>query len=104
MKRLLLTTALLTASSLSIAATNMPVSEALAAHDNTQATLTGTLGQSLGNERYQFRDTSGQIIVEIDHDITRHIALKDGQNVTLYGEIEKEHGDNEFEVDFLEIH
>lgn len=103
MKRLLLTSALIAASTATIAATDMNVSDALQARDNTQATLTGTLGKSLGHERYEFSDASGQMTVEIDNDITRHITLKSGQDVTLYGEIDREHGNNEFEVDFLEI-
>lgn len=103
MKRLLLTSALLAASTVTIAANDMHVSDALNARDNTQATLTGTLGKSLGHERYEFSDDSGQMTVEIDDDITRHITLKSGQDVTLYGEIDREHDTNEFEVDYLTV-
>jgi uncharacterized protein (TIGR00156 family) len=104
MKRLLLTTVLITASTVSIAASNVQVSQALSANDNSLATLTGTLGESLGHERYSFSDDSGQMTVEIDNDISRHITLKNGQSITLYGEIDREHGGNELEVNFLEIH
>ncbi|MBM6549809.1 NirD/YgiW/YdeI family stress tolerance protein [Marinomonas ostreistagni] len=103
MKKLLLTTTLMAASTMSMAATDMKVSEALDARDDSIATLTGTLGKSLGHERYEFSDDSGTMVVEIDRDISRHIDLKSGQDVTLYGEIEREHDGNELEVDFLKV-
>ena len=106
MKKPLMISALVIASSLTMAqaASNpMTVSAAMNAADNTQAVLQGTLGQSLGNEKYEFNDASGSMTIEIDQDITRHLTLSNGQALTLYGEIDREHHGNEFEVDYLTL-
>ena len=106
MKKLLMTSALIMAGSFTMAqaaSDTMTVSAALNGADETTAVLKGTLGKSLGHEKYEFSDASGSMTVEIDRDITRHITLNSGQSVTLYGEIEQEHNGNELEVDFLEV-
>ena len=106
MKKLLMASALVMAGSFTMAqaaSESMTVSAAMKAADDSPAVLQGTLGKSLGNERYEFSDDSGSMTVEIDRDITRHITLNSGQAITLYGEIEQEHNGNEFDVDFLEV-
>lgn len=109
MKRLMFGTLLFFAGSLTATAQVpasglMSVSEALNARDNSLVAINATLVKPLGREKYEFQDASGSITVEIDEDISRHIVLKNGQSVTLYGEIEREYKGIELEADHIEIH
>ena len=49
------------------------VSEALLLEDDAPVALIGTITQNLGDEKYQFTDNTGTVVVEIDVDT---IALK----------------------------
>jgi uncharacterized protein (TIGR00156 family) len=61
--------------------------------DDTPVVLEGIIGSYIGGERCNFSTGNGSIQVEIDDEWWRgpH-ALKEGDAVTIYGEVEKEWG------------
>jgi uncharacterized protein (TIGR00156 family) len=106
MKTLLIATAISLSSVTAMAAPmdmgSMSVKEALAAKDDTFGILQGTLVKSLGDEKYEFQDSTGTMTVEIDNDLRQHVQLQANQQVILIGEIEREFRGNEFDVDRIE--
>lgn len=58
--------------------------------DDVPVVLTGVLVQSLGNEMYTFRDATGEISVEIDHDDWYGLQVDPNTIVILDGEVDKE--------------
>lgn len=72
------------------AASNLKVTAAEAAKlsDDTPVILTGKIEQSLGDEKYMFRDASGTIIVEIDNEDWRGVTVGPNDIVELQGEVD----------------
>ncbi len=64
------------------------VAQARRLKDGARVTLRGEIRQHLRGETYVFRDSSGQINVEIDHDDGPHVAP--GDRVEIRGEVDKE--------------
>jgi len=78
--------------------------EALKAADDTPAVLTGYITQRLRKDRYEFKDDSGTIQVEIDNDEWPPQPIAETTQVRLYGEVEqKKWGGREIDVDRVEI-
>lgn len=65
------------------------VAEAQKLSDDTPVILTGKIEQSLGNEKYQFRDSTGIITLEIDNDDWNGVNVKPEDTVEIQGEIDK---------------
>lgn len=66
------------------------VAEALKMNDDTPVVLKGKIEKSLGNEKYQFNDGTGVIVVEIDDDEWNGVVVKPENTVELRGEIDKD--------------
>jgi uncharacterized protein (TIGR00156 family) len=67
------------------------ISDAKRAMDGTPAVLEGTIGKFIGDERCDFSNGSDSIPVEIDNEWRKGPdAVKQGDTVTIYGEVEKE--------------
>ncbi len=77
--------------------------EASKAKDDTPVELTGHLVKSLGDEKYLFRDTSGDIEVEIDDALWRDIEVSSDTTVTLRGEVDDEWQGIEIEIDSIDL-
>lgn len=56
--------------------------------DDTVMVLRGNIVQSLGDEKYVFRDTTDSITVEIEDDNWRGISVSPGDTVVIYGELD----------------
>ncbi|MFU8925336.1 NirD/YgiW/YdeI family stress tolerance protein [Acinetobacter puyangensis] len=56
--------------------------------DDSKVLLKGQVVKSLGDEKYEFRDSTGTIKVEIDDELWGGRALSPTQTVTLLGEID----------------
>ncbi len=69
--------------------------------DDTEVTLTGVITNALGNEKYTFRDSTGEIIVEIDNDKWFGLKVDPNTTVIINGEIDK--GFNGTSVDVKRI-
>jgi uncharacterized protein (TIGR00156 family) len=66
------------------------VQDALKMNDDTPVVLKGKIEKSLGNEKYQFNDGTGIIVVEIDNDEWNGLTVTPDMLVQISGEIEKE--------------
>lgn len=66
------------------------VKEALSARDDTMVTLRGNIISSLGDEKYMFKDSTGEIIVEIDDEDWYGVKVTPENTVEIYGEVDKE--------------
>ncbi|MDR8525723.1 MULTISPECIES: NirD/YgiW/YdeI family stress tolerance protein [Shewanella] len=77
--------------------------EAAKAQDDTPVELTGYLVQSLGDEKYLFRDESGDVEVEIDNALWRDIEVSPDSKVKLVGEVDDEWQGIEIEIDSMRL-
>ncbi len=66
------------------------VQQALSMRDDTPVTLTGKIVSSLGDEKYLFRDATGEIIIEIDDEDWRGITVTPETTLEIVGEVDKE--------------
>lgn len=78
------------------------VADALKFNDDTPVVLVGNIQKNLGNEKYQFADKTGTIVVEIDDEDWRGQVVKPENTVEIRGEIDKELlGTPEVDVDSI---
>jgi uncharacterized protein (TIGR00156 family) len=68
------------------------VAEARSLPDDARVALQGNIVRSLGDEKYLFRDKSGEIVVEIDDDLWRGQTVEPRDSVEIRGEIDRDWG------------
>lgn len=66
------------------------VAEALKLSDEANVTLTGQIVNSLGDEKYTFKDATGEVIIEVDDEDWRGVKVTPENTVTINGEVDKE--------------
>lgn len=66
------------------------VKAALDARDDTPVVLSGKIVNSLGDEKYTFKDDTGEIIIEIDDDEWHGVKVTPENTIEIYGEVDKE--------------
>lgn len=66
----------------------MTVKQALAAKDDTKVQVKGYVVKAIGDEKYQFRDATGSITVDIDDDLWHGKPIAANTPVTLIGEVD----------------
>ena len=66
------------------------IQEALSMRDDAPVVLTGKIVSSLGDEKYLFRDATGEIIVEIDDEDWRGLTITPETTLEIVGEVDKE--------------
>ena len=66
------------------------VQEALTLRDDTPVILQGNIVNSLGDEKYTFKDSTGEIMVEIDNEDWRGVDVTPNDTVEISGEVDKE--------------
>jgi uncharacterized protein (TIGR00156 family) len=66
------------------------IEDARKLRDDTPVQLQGQIVSALGNEKYLFRDASGEIIVEIDDDVWRGLTVGPGDRIEIRGEVDKD--------------
>ncbi|MCL2183609.1 MAG: NirD/YgiW/YdeI family stress tolerance protein [Chitinispirillia bacterium] len=66
--------------------------------DDALVSLQGSIINALGNEKYSFRDSTGEIVVEIDKKVWRGISVGDKDKVEIVGEIDLERRGIEIDV------
>ena len=66
------------------------VQQALTMRDDTIVVLTGHIINSLGDEKYMFRDDTGEVIIEIDDEDWHGITVKPEDLIEIVGEVDKE--------------
>lgn len=56
--------------------------------DDSKVMLKGQVVKSLGQEKYEFRDSTGTVTIEIDDELWGGRALLPTQTITLIGEVD----------------
>ncbi|WP_215406564.1 NirD/YgiW/YdeI family stress tolerance protein [Vibrio gigantis] len=109
MNKLLFTMTLALMSSSVMAAFNGPsapavsnVEQAKSAADDSFVVLTGHIVQSLGGDLYLFKDASGEIEVEIDHENWMGQEVSPQDTVTIRGEVDSEWTTTQIDVDMIQ--
>ncbi len=77
---------------------SVSVAEVARLRDDTLVSLQGNILRSLGDEKYTFRDSSGDILIEIDRHIWRGLSVSETDLVEISGEVEKERRRVEIDV------
>lgn len=75
------------------------IEEAKNMGDDTYVVLQGTIEQSLGDEKYMFKDNTGTIKVEIDNEDWNGLSVAPTDVVEIKGEVDKGWTSIEIEVD-----
>jgi len=75
------------------------VNQAKTLKDDIPVVLEGNIIQHLGKDNYLFRDATGEINIEIDHDDWNGVTVTPKDTVTISGEIDKDWNSFEIEVD-----
>lgn len=76
------------------------VKEVVAKRDDTKVVLEGSIVKHLGGENYLFRDATGEISIEIDHDDWNGVQVGPEDTVIIYGEVDHHrHRDTDIDVD-----
>ena len=79
------------------------VSQARTMPDDSLVILTGNIVQSLGRERFTFRDSTGDITIEVDRNLwlLLDLSVSPTDNVEIRGEIDIENRVREIDVKFI---
>ena len=64
------------------------VKKALTLADDSKVELKGYVVKSIGDEKYQFRDATGTITVDIDDDLWQGKAVSAKTPITIVGEVD----------------
>ncbi|KLV09601.1 protein YgiW precursor [Photobacterium aquae] len=109
MKKQLVASLVLLASSPVFAAFNGPhslvidtVAAAQSAQDDTVVELKGYIIKALGHETYLFKDSTGEINVEIDHEDWRGVDVSPVEQVIIRGEVDNEWTTTQIDVDSVQ--
>ncbi|AMO79315.1 MULTISPECIES: NirD/YgiW/YdeI family stress tolerance protein [Pseudomonas] len=80
------------------------VKAAQAAADDTPAVLEGVITKRLHGEHYEFKDATGSMQVEIDHeDWPQGVDVSDKTKVRLTGEVDHDRKGVEIDVDRVDV-
>ena len=71
-----------------IAPVTTTVKHALTLRDDAKVQLKGYIVKAVGDEKYQFRDQTGTMTVDIDDDLWRGKAISAKTPVTIIGEVD----------------
>ena len=71
--------------------------------DDTKVTLEGYIVKEIKSEHYLFKDSTGEIEIEIDDKDFRNIKVTPTTKIRIAGEIEKEWLTTTIDVDSVEI-
>lgn len=69
-------------------AKTMTVQQALGMKDDSKVQLKGYVVKAVGDEKYQFRDSTGSITVEIDDELWQDKPISAKTPVTIIGEVD----------------
>jgi uncharacterized protein (TIGR00156 family) len=91
------------AGSTSVAVQTVTVSQAKTLPDNTLVTLTGNIVASLSREKFTFRDSTGDITIEVDRNLWVLLDVSVGaqDRVEIRGELDVEKRVTKVDVKFI---
>lgn len=68
-----------------------PISSLANARDESMVRLQGKVVRALPDEKYEFADATGTVIVEIDHELWMGRAITPNDVITIVGEVDVEY-------------
>ena len=68
----------------------MTIKQALSMPDDSIVVLTGKIVNALGDEKYLFRDGTGEVVIEIDDDEWYGVKVTPENTIEITGELDKE--------------
>jgi uncharacterized protein (TIGR00156 family) len=71
--------------------------------DDAEVRLTGYIVKNIGDEKYEFRDDTGTIIVEIDDEDWKGMEVSPEDRVEITGEVDQEWQKTELDVDTIRL-
>ncbi len=77
------------------------IEKALTLNDDAPATLRGNIVKQISKDKYLFRDSTGEIVVEIDKDEWGGVTVGPSDTVELTGEIDRDKKKVEFDADLV---
>lgn len=77
------------------------IKKAITLNDDIPVKIEGKIIQHLGKDKYLFRDSSGDITIEIDHDKWRGITVEPNDTVIIDGEIDKDWNSIKIDVESI---
>ena len=77
------------------------VAEALKMQDDAMVSIQGNIVKQLSNDKFQFKDSTGTMTVDIDHDKWAGIPSNTKETLELVGEIDKDFNSTELDVDMV---
>lgn len=83
------------------AASVTTVAQAKKAQDDTPVVLSGYIVKKVGDEKYTFKDRTGQIRVEIDDELWHNFTATPKTKVRIVGEVDKDRNGTEIDVKSL---
>ena len=82
-------------------ANTVTIEEALHLSDDSPVIMTGYIEKALGGEKYQFKDSTGTIVIKIDDDDWRGVSVSETDLVEIRGEVDKDFLDTKIDVDSI---
>ncbi|SHN60469.1 NirD/YgiW/YdeI family stress tolerance protein [Desulfovibrio litoralis] len=79
------------------------IAKAITLPDDTQVILEGTVTPLNRRERYELRDATGTVVVDIDDDIMGRAPLAKGQRIRVFGEVDIKRNSIEIDANRIEI-
>jgi len=73
-----------------VASSATTVKQALSMSDDSMVVLVGKIVNSLGDEKYTFRDNTGEVIIEIDDEDWHGVKVTPEDTIEIVGEVDKE--------------
>ncbi|MDR0379254.1 MAG: NirD/YgiW/YdeI family stress tolerance protein [Candidatus Accumulibacter sp.] len=86
-----------------VTATPLSVEEAKRLRDDAPVQLQGKIVRRMGDEKYLFRDASGELTVEIDDDVWRGLTVGPEDTVMLFGKVDKDFLERSLEVEVYSV-
>lgn len=74
------------------------VAQAKKSREDSNVFLTGYITKQVGEEKYSFKDKTGNIIVEIDDELWNGLTANPNTKVKLYGQVDYDNGRVEIDV------
>ena len=81
---------------------HVTVAKAKTLKDETAVTLKGTISKHISGDDFELKDTSGNIILDIDDDLWQPMQLKAGDKVKVVGEVDT-HRSKSTDIDVIKI-
>lgn len=79
------------------------VVDALSMPDDSNVRLSGHIVKTIGDEKYEFRDVTGILVLEIDDEDWLGLNVSPDTKVEIAGEVDREPNGVEFEVDTIRL-